>query len=119
MKLPCDTCQALCCYHAPFNPKDFARIEKLIPVTAHVVDMGNTLKCVYAAPDSDACAFLDTDTLRCTIYDKRPRTCRDYGVNPQMPCQVLYPNRAQYLLEKAAARLRRKINPNSPLGKLL
>ncbi len=29
---------------------------------------------------NDDCYFLDTHTRRCTVYDKRPNTCRDFPV---------------------------------------
>ena len=107
MKLPCDECDSRCCCHAPFGFKDFDRVKHLIPEGSNVVNVGKAF-VIYKKGSDETCAFLENN--KCTIYEHRPVTCRNYGVLPTLPCAKMYPDRARYLLNKQADRLRKRPN---------
>jgi Fe-S-cluster containining protein len=44
-----------------------------------------------ATPVSDRCPFLD-DKNKCVVYDDRPLICRNFGIDPKLPCPFLKPN---------------------------
>lgn len=46
----------------------------------------NTDLFMITQKSNDDCYFLDVQTRRCTVYDKRPDTCRDFPlkVGPRM-----------------------------------
>lgn len=99
-RLPCDTCGGRCCTIAGFTPTELraarlanggsyppgARVISGIPIKAAF--RGGT-GSIVVSDDEGTCAFL-RDGL-CSIYDARPRVCRDYGRVPELPCPVLHP----------------------------
>lgn len=102
--LPCDTCGGKCCSFAPFTPTELraARLANggSFPAGAKVVG-GFPIKVkfgggeggsVVVADDEMTCAFLVAG--RCSIYEARPRACRDYGRVVELPCQVVHPEHA-------------------------
>lgn len=93
----CDACTALCCRlpvevrHADLlrmglidafeledPPKAIAKRLMKAGIVAHV----NIKEAVYtlAQHSSGDCMYLNRETRRCTIYDKRPETCRHHPV---------------------------------------
>ena len=92
----CDTCMANCCT-MPLEIKlpDLVRLEVVDPFEAEHEDARQIAKrltkagvieryhhksgifTVMRRADGD-CRFLDAKTRRCTVYDKRPNTCRKH-----------------------------------------
>jgi len=92
----CDTCMANCCT-MPVEVKlaDLVRLELVDPFEAehtdprHIakrllksgeIERFNSKHGIFTLPrraDND-CLFLDAKTRRCTVYDKRPNTCRKH-----------------------------------------
>jgi len=105
----CDACAALCCrlpvevrnadllrmglidtFELQDPPKAIAKRLMKAGIVAHV----NIKEAVYtlAQHSSGDCMYLNRETRRCTIYDKRPETCRNHpvigprpGFCPQVP----------------------------------
>lgn len=71
--ISCATCEACCC-----------RLEVLlmgeddVPVRLTARDQWGGW--VMRRLEDGWCAALDRNTLRCTIYDRRPNVCREYEV---------------------------------------
>lgn len=92
----CDRCMANCCT-MPVEVKlaDLVRLELVDPfeaeheeprliakrlIKASLIERYNAKHDIYTLPrraDGD-CRFLDAQTRRCTVYDKRPGTCRKH-----------------------------------------
>jgi len=92
----CDRCMANCCT-MPVEVKlaDLVRLELVDPfeaeheeprliakrlVKASLIERYNAKNDIYTLPpraDGD-CRFLDAQTRPCTVYDKRPGTCRKH-----------------------------------------
>ena len=72
----CSACAAPCC-RAPFRSwlSYRERTSGLYEYDMIEPDYGlSALKQV-----DGKCVYLDPETYRCKVYDKRPQTCRDYG----------------------------------------
>lgn len=91
----CNTCHASCC-QLPVEVKlddlirlgvidDFALAEPLKNTAKQLKKQGiiehfnqkNSLFTLTRMANND-CFFLDTTTRRCTVYEKRPTTCRNH-----------------------------------------
>lgn len=85
MKLPCEECGAQCCTNPTFTRKEFNVVKEKygIPALAKVLDPGIDFVVLQ-----DKCPYLVKG--RCSIYEDRPKVCREYGINPTMPCMYLY-----------------------------
>lgn len=83
--LSCLKCPSLCCKMAGYvevSQNDIRRLAKFLGVTArhfeedHIVEITRKkeklIKSAY-----DTCQFLATDR-RCSVYDARPKNCREY-----------------------------------------
>ena len=70
-KVTCATCQANCC-----------RLEVMLITDTGVPEMYVEIDkwggMVMARLDDGWCAALDRNTMKCTIYDKRPLICREF-----------------------------------------
>lgn len=114
MELPCDECKGQCCTFPPMSLREFKSIRKKygIPKNAIVIKNENIVNHNYKhrylmmalKPDNKTCAFLVDG--KCSVYDLRPKTCREYGVNPKMPCMYLYPEKAREEMQKLENRAR-------------
>ncbi|MBU0673191.1 MAG: YkgJ family cysteine cluster protein [Proteobacteria bacterium] len=94
-KTLCTTCQASCC-RLPVEvwTEDLIRMELIDPFEkndppkqiakklrkAGIIDHFNYKNAIFflARRANDDCLYLDETTRRCTIYDKRPQTCRNH-----------------------------------------
>jgi len=69
--ISCATCEACCC-----------RLEVMLmgedEIPAHLTGEDRWGGWVMRRLDDGWCAALDRDTMRCTIYARRPTICRDY-----------------------------------------
>ena len=69
--LSCSDCEAVCC-----------RLEVLLmgddDVPLHLTDEDQWGGSVMHRLDDGWCAAIDRNTMRCTIYARRPSICRDY-----------------------------------------
>lgn len=86
----CLKCVAYCCTYTliPANKTDVKRLAKHFGVTARVAEKRFTKKGDKENPrvlrhkEDDhfktACMFLDQETRQCTVYELRPRICRDF-----------------------------------------
>jgi len=67
----CSTCRACCC-----------RLEVLVIGDPHVPDEMTTVNdwggTVMRRMEDGWCVALDRDTMRCSIYARRPQICRDF-----------------------------------------
>lgn len=108
-KLPCEGCGGKCCTVAGFTPTEL-RVARLAnggsyPPGARVVSglpikssMGGGMGSIVVSDDKGTCAFLVSG--QCSIYEARPRVCRDYGRVPELPCMVLHPREAMQIGER-------------------
>jgi Fe-S-cluster containining protein len=68
----CDRCQACCCQlQVILMPGDAP--------PAHLVEIEEHGLSVMRRGDDGWCVALDRDTMRCTIYARRPQVCRDFA----------------------------------------
>jgi Fe-S-cluster containining protein len=74
-KISCATCKALCC-RLEVRLIDDSDDQVPVEFTEKTKDLYVRMK--QAA--SGWCAALDTKTMLCTIYEKRPFLCREYAV---------------------------------------
>lgn len=79
------SCPALCC--GPF-PMDYDFWIKFRD-KAKKCELRYTFDKVY--PLSEKCPFLGDDN-KCVVYSDRPKVCRDFGLDPKLPCPFLKPN---------------------------
>jgi uncharacterized protein len=109
----CDSCAANCCT-MPVEVKlaDLVRLEFVDPFEAEhedtkqiakrlskagVIDHFNFKNSIFslARRASGDCHLLDAKTRRCTVYDKRPNTCRLHPQVGPRPNHCPYGNKAQ------------------------
>ena len=87
----CSKCPGYCCSYPviPITKKDVERLAKHFKVTVPVATKRYTKaahgrKFVLRRKQDEhfgrICRFFDTDKRRCTIYEARPSTCREYPV---------------------------------------
>lgn len=114
-QLPCGSCGGRCCTYAPFTPSELraarlaaggsyppgSRVVAGMPAKAR---FGGAATSLVVGPDGETCAFLAGG--RCSIYEARPRACRDYGRVPEMPCEVLHPREAARASRRQIGRAR-------------
>lgn len=119
--LPCDSCGGKCCTFAPFAPSELRRARLAnggsYPQGATVIGWLPLKKefgggagghaSMVVKEDGETCAFLADG--RCSIYEVRPRACRDYGRVPELPCRVLHPKEAQAIGLRNLASIRRAL----------
>lgn len=91
----CNTCQASCCtMPVEIKSADLVRlglvtqdeVDRSIKKTAKKLKKEGVISSYRESTDlfmltqksNDDCYFLDTKTRRCTVYEKRPDTCRDF-----------------------------------------
>ncbi len=109
----CDSCAANCCT-MPVEVKlaDLVRLEFVDPFEAEhedtkqiakrlskagLIDHFNFKNSIFslARRASGDCHLLDAKTRRCTVYDKRPNTCRLHPQVGPRPNHCPYGNKAQ------------------------
>ena len=86
----CGNCPAYCCTydHIETRPADLERLSKYFGIPVETVKRrytklvdGGKMRVLRHQKDEmfgTACQFLDLGTRRCTIYEGRPRICREY-----------------------------------------
>lgn len=86
----CLKCVAYCCTYTliPANKTDVKRLAKHFGLTSAVAEKRFTkagdkenprvLRHQEDTHFKTACMFLDQETRKCTIYEARPRICRDF-----------------------------------------
>ncbi|MBU4154331.1 MAG: YkgJ family cysteine cluster protein [Proteobacteria bacterium] len=91
----CQDCQAGCCtLPVEVRTKDLVRMEIIDPfeadeppkkiaqrlMKAGVIDHFNFKNTIFslARKANDDCIYIDSASRRCTIYEKRPDTCRNH-----------------------------------------
>ena len=82
--ISCDNCEACCCRWEVLLISDTDVPERFIEI-----DKWGGM--VMARLDDGWCSALDRNTLRCTIYDKRPQICRDLEVG-EFECMSIRDN---------------------------
>lgn len=70
--ISCSRCQACCCQLKVLVMADDDVPQWLLARDAHGME-------VMRQHDDGWCAALDRESLRCTIYARRPRVCRDFA----------------------------------------
>lgn len=89
LKYDCDKCVAYCCSiyeRVQVTPRDVRRLAAHFGVSAEVAGARYTKlfgkeRILRRRADrlfGQACMFLNQDTRKCTIYNARPGTCRNY-----------------------------------------
>jgi len=118
-RLPCHSCGGKCCTFAPFTASELrqarlanggsypsgARVLSGLPIKAM---FGGGSGSLVVGADGITCAFLKDG--RCSIYEARPRACRDYGRVPELPCQVLHPKESRAIAERNWGQVRGVMN---------
>jgi len=70
-EVSCENCQACCC-----------RLEVMIisetGVPQYYIEENDAGNSVMARLEDGWCVALDRNTMKCTIYDKRPWVCREF-----------------------------------------
>ncbi|NWG71521.1 MAG: YkgJ family cysteine cluster protein [Parvularculaceae bacterium] len=86
----CLNCPAYCCSYAliPVTDFDLKRLAKHFGISVKTAERKYTKygdaeypRVLRHAADEhfkSACMFLDQETRRCTVYEGRPRICRDF-----------------------------------------
>jgi Fe-S-cluster containining protein len=70
--ITCARCQACCCQlQVILMPHD--------DPPAHLTEIEEHGLTVMRRGDDGWCVALDRDTLRCTVYARRPQVCRDFA----------------------------------------
>ncbi|MEK6280242.1 MAG: YkgJ family cysteine cluster protein [Acidobacteriota bacterium] len=88
-KYDCDKCVAYCCSiydRIQVTPRDIRRLALHFGVspevaTARYTKLWESERILRRRADrlfGQACMFLNQDTRKCTIYDARPGTCREF-----------------------------------------
>lgn len=71
-EVSCENCQACCC-----------RLEVLLisetGVPHYYIEQSESGGSVMARLEDGWCVALDRNTMKCTIYDKRPWVCREFA----------------------------------------
>ena len=70
--IACDQCQACCCQLQVILMPHDAPPAHLVEVDEHGLDVMRRL-------DDGWCVALDRDSMRCTIYARRPFVCREFA----------------------------------------
>jgi Fe-S-cluster containining protein len=89
LKYDCDKCVAYCCSiydRVQVGPRDIRRLAAHFRVSPGVATQRFTKlfgkeRILRRRADrlfGQACMFLDQDTRKCTIYNARPLTCREF-----------------------------------------
>lgn len=89
LKYDCEKCVAYCCSiyeRVQVTPKDVRRLAGHFNVSAEAAALRFTKlngkeRILRRRADrlfGQACMFLNQDTRKCTIYDARPGTCREF-----------------------------------------
>ena len=116
-KLPCNICRGRCCKNPVMTKREFKTIRKKygVPKNTTIIALGK-LKGVPGSNgmspiwDDGTCVYLKDG--KCSVYEIRPRVCRDYGHSDALPCQYLYPEKAEKkvkeILELRQKKLKRK-----------
>jgi Fe-S-cluster containining protein len=89
LKYDCDKCVAYCCSiydRVQVTPRDVRRLASHFRVTPEVATerftkVYNNERILRRKADrlfGQACMFLDQETRKCTIYNARPSTCREF-----------------------------------------
>ena len=89
MKLPCGECKGKCCFFVAMTNNEFKKLRKKygVPKGAKVLEMPGNRPGKSVILKDGQCAYLDDG--RCSVYEDRPVVCREYGVNPHLPCMYL------------------------------
>jgi Fe-S-cluster containining protein len=103
MKLPCDECGGKCCTFPTFTRKEFDLVKAKygLPLMAQTFEFEN------AVVMKDTCPYLVKG--KCSIYVDRPRNCKEYGVNPRMPCMFLFPVQAALQVHQSFEKLGERV----------
>lgn len=101
MKLPCEECRGQCCTYPGMSKREFKRIRKAhgVPKDSKAMPVPGGMTVVR---DNGDCGYLVDG--RCSVYELRPETCRQYGINPSLPCQFLFPEKAMAAVDQMLAR---------------
>lgn len=114
LNLPCGECKGQCCTYPVFSSAEMqiVRITHGVPREANVTPIQHEqsydpkvkkgdVAFMVALPNG-FCPYLKEG--KCSIYNVRPKVCKDYGTVPDLPCQYLYPKLAE---EKQNERIKR------------
>ena len=71
LEVSCDNCQACCCLLEVILISDTG-------VPDHFIELDKWGGQVMARLEDGWCMALDRNTMKCTIYDKRPWVCREF-----------------------------------------
>jgi Fe-S-cluster containining protein len=86
----CNNCPAYCCSypHTPVNKTDLRRLARHFDIDLEVArrrftKRGASAKAMVLRQQKDdvygsACRFLDAESRQCTVYEARPKICREH-----------------------------------------
>jgi hypothetical protein len=87
-KLPCDECKGKCCQFVGMSKKEFMilQLAKPLPKNYKPKIFGD----LVVFPNE--CPYIENG--KCSVWNVRPKVCKEYGEIPEMPCAYLYPEKA-------------------------
>lgn len=93
----CFKCKGQCCGPLPLTIKDFQRLQKRRPLKEgyRFIRMSDGDMVIFT--EERNCPYLVSG--KCSIYEHRPKICREYGMSPKLPCGYLYPEAAKQMVE--------------------
>jgi hypothetical protein len=99
---PCQTCRDECCGPVPLGEHRLSAIREVISRFPR-----KEIKRLWRQKrDLLTCAFVDTETMRCSIYEAAPAVCTLYGRVPGLQCphvdglvQIITPSETSRMLE--------------------
>lgn len=98
VKLPCAECKGQCCTFPGFTNKEYKKVRDKYGLPAGTQSRRFGDKRMLYVGDGN-CPYLQK-TGACGIYEDRPKVCRLYGEIPELPCQYLYPDKANDAVNK-------------------
>lgn len=110
VKLPCHECKGQCCTYPAFTEAEITlarmvhgvppgtQMQKIEMASSYTPDRVGGTAYVLSKGSAGVCPYLSP--TGCKLGDLRPRVCKDYGEVEALPCQYLYPDKAQAMQEK-------------------
>lgn len=93
----CFTCGGKCCGPLPLKISEFTKLEKRRPLKGDFRFIRLSDGDMVIFTEERNCPYLKNG--KCSIYEHRPKICREYGMSPKLPCGYLYPEAAEKMVK--------------------
>ena len=91
-----ERCRAQCC-QGPLililSKKEkliFTRTASDLGISLNMTSFGRSYLIKFEDHQGSRCPMLDSGTMKCMIYEDRPRQCRAFPVRPIKGCEISY-----------------------------